>query len=252
MAIKKSNLLDNQFATYFLIGLLIIGAFIIGNLWTRVQYLQDTATNQPSNPSVAAVPASPAPTPKITAGDIDPITQDDFVRGNRSSRIALIEYSDLECPFCKRFHETAKQIVKDYDGKVMWVYRQFPLSQLHSKAPNEALAAECAGSLGGQEGFWNFVDIVYDNTPSNNGLDPAKLPEFAGQIGLNVTDFNNCIQSGELSANVDADYQSGIKAGVSGTPGNILLDTKTNSIQIIPGAVPYDQIKPVIDKMLAS
>jgi len=154
MSVKpyKLNFINNQLITYGLVAVLIIGAFVIGNLWTRVQYLEDNKTNSAAN--TAAAPQVPSPAvaaPTVTYEDIDPVTSEDFVRGNRNARIALIEYSDLECPFCKRFHPTAQQLINEYPNDVMWVYRHFPLDQLHSKARAEALAAECAGSLGGRQ-----------------------------------------------------------------------------------------------------
>lgn len=248
----KLNLINNQLVTYGLVVVLIIGAFIIGNLWTRVQYLEDnkgaTAANTGNSPQVP----TPAPAPTVNYDDIDPITSDDFVRGNRDARIALIEYSDLECPFCKRFHPTAQQLINEYPNDVMWVYRHFPLDELHSKARAEALAAECAGNLGGEKAFWSYIDKIYEVTPANNGLDLSQLPAFAQQIGLNQSAFNKCFDAEELASKVEADYQSGIKAGVRGTPGNIILDLKNQKIQVIPGAVPYEQLKVVVDQLLAS
>ena len=86
--------------------------------------------------------------------DINPVTNEDWIRGNLNAQIKLVEYSDTECPFCKRLHETMNQIVTEYDGsEVAWVYRHLPLSQLHSKAGIESVATECAGDLAGQDGF---------------------------------------------------------------------------------------------------
>ena len=75
------------------------------------------------------------------------MTKEDWVFGNRNAEIALIEYSDLECPFCKKFHPTAQQVVDEYKGKVMWVFRHYPLS-FHANAQKEAEASECAAELG--------------------------------------------------------------------------------------------------------
>ena len=172
---------------------------------------------QPAN-NVAA--AAPAP----EAGDVDPVTDSDWVKGNRNAPLALIEYSDLECPFCKQFHPTAQQLISEYDGQVMWVYRHFPLAQLHSKAPTEAAAAD-------------------------NGLDLATLPTIAKEIGLNQSAFQTCLDANDSTA-VDADYDSGIKAGITGTPGNILLNIKTGETKLIPGAVPYANLKAAVDAML--
>ena len=132
----------------------------------------------------------------------------------------------------------------------MWVYRHFPLDSLHSKADKEAEAAECAGSLGGNDAFWAYVDKVYENTPSNNGLDLSVLPDFAEEIGLNRSKFVTCLDSGKFASNVENDYQSGIKVGVTGTPGSVLLNVETGETQFLSGALPYAQVSQAIDQML--
>ncbi|RJR26988.1 DsbA family protein [candidate division WWE3 bacterium] len=236
-----------------LVALLIGAAFYIGMLWTKVQNLEKGGTN---TGSVGALGGNPNPTPTAppttTAKDLAPVANDDFVKGNRNARFALVEYSDLECPFCKRFHPTAQQMLDEYGDKVMWVYRHFPLDQLHSKARKEAEAAECAAKQGGNDKFWAYIDKLYEITPANNGLDAAKLPEVAQEIGLNVNSFNTCLSSGEMADAVEADYQSGLKAGVTGTPGNILLDTKTGKTLVLQGAVPYANLKQSLDAFMSS
>jgi protein-disulfide isomerase len=103
---------------------------------------------------------------KLTVRAVD--AKNEYVRGNASAKVTLIEYSDFECPFCKRFHATMQQVLAAEGNNVRWVYRQFPLDSLHSKARTEALASECAGEQGK---FWEFVDSLFKVTPSNNGMD---------------------------------------------------------------------------------
>lgn len=91
----------------------------------------------------------------------------DDVRGPKNGKITLIEYSDLECPFCKRFHETMKQLLAKYPNDVRWVYRHSPIDQLHSKARSEAAAVECAREQGK---FWELTDLIFKVTPGNDGL----------------------------------------------------------------------------------
>lgn len=251
---KMKNLLKNlpsNTVTYVLVTVLIFASFFIGRLYTEVKLLRE-GFNSSARTNVAANPTAAQPTqpsaPQV--GDVKPVSADDWVRGNRDAKIALIEYSDLECPFCKQFHATAQQIVDNYDGQVMWVFRNFPLVQLHSQAPKEAEAVECAGKLAGNDGFWALTDLIYQTTGSNNTLDMSKLPDLAVQTGLNRNAFETCFNSGDMKAMVDEDYQSGLDAGVTGTPGNVLLNTETGEKQLIPGALPYDQFKQVIDSML--
>jgi protein-disulfide isomerase len=117
-----------------------------------------------------------APAPKSDALDkMLPVTDKDHIKGDINAPVKIVEYSDLECPFCKRFHSTLQEVVDSYDGQVAWVFRQFPLAQLHPKAVREAEAAECVASLGGNTAFWKFIDKINEVTPGNNKLDEAKI-----------------------------------------------------------------------------
>ncbi|MBI2334632.1 thioredoxin domain-containing protein [Candidatus Daviesbacteria bacterium] len=191
----------------------------------------------------------PAAAPEAV-GEVEGLRENDHVRGDRNAKILLIEYSDLECPFCKRFHPTAQQAVDDYQGQVAWVYRHFPLDQIHSKADKEAEATECANELGGNDSFWKMTDKIFEATPSNNGLDLATLPDLAAQVGLDKNKFKACLDSGKYAGHVEEDYQSGLKAGVRGTPGSFLLDQKSGKKLEVPGAVPFDSLKSSIDSLL--
>ncbi|MBI2020665.1 thioredoxin domain-containing protein [Candidatus Daviesbacteria bacterium] len=155
---------------------------------------------------VAQAPTAPAPqaAPQPQAGPVEPLKDEDHVRGDRKARILLFEYSDLECPFCKRFHPTAQQVVNEYKGQVAWVYRHFPLDQIHSKADKEAEAVECAKDQGGEDAFWKMTDKIFEVTPSNNGLNLDDLPKLAGEIGLNSATLKSCLDSGKYTAHVEA------------------------------------------------
>jgi len=179
------------------------------------------------------------------------ISDKDHVRGDLElAKIIIVEYSDTECPFCKRFHGTIKQVLNDYKGKVAWVYRHFPLDALHSKARKEAEATECAAELGGNEAFWKYIDRIFEITPANNGLDPAELPKIAEFIGLDVSKFNECLSSGRYADKVDADAKDGTKAGAQGTPYSIIM-TKNGKKKIpFSGAQPIENIKQVIDSLI--
>lgn len=233
-----------------LIGSIIISIAILINGGIIKFKSKTTTVTAPSTGTTQVAPAPNQPPPEPQAGPVEPLKNEDHVRGDRNARIVLFEYSDLECPFCKRFHPTAKQIVDTYKGQVAWVYRHFPLDQIHSKADKEAEAIECANELGGEDGFWKMTDKIFEVTPSNNGLNLDDLPKLAGQVGLDQTKFKNCLDGGKYAAHVDEDYQGGIKAGITGTPGNILLDTKLNKTKLIPGALPFEQFKQAIDNML--
>lgn len=240
-----------------LVIILVAAAFIIGVLWTRTQNLQEqlgkttgesgaVAGQQVGQPTQPVNPPPPDTGQQFGSADqVAPVTDADWVRDSRDARIFLIEYSDIDCPFCKRFHPTAQQVVDAYPDQVAWVYRHFPLAQLHPDAPKKAEAVECAADQQGEEGFWKFLDKLIEATGT---LDD--VPQLAQSVGLNGSQIKTCLDSGKYTSKVDSHQQSGIKAGVTGTPGNILLDTQTGKTQLIPGAVPFEQLKSSIDQML--
>ncbi len=105
---------------------------------------------------------------------IDPVTETDHYFGSKDAEIVIIEYSDLECPYCARFHTTMHQVVEDYDGKVAWVYRHLPLeSIIHPNAYNKALAAECVAGLGNNDKYWKYIDNIFEKmAPKQPVFDP--------------------------------------------------------------------------------
>lgn len=228
------------------VGLLIVGAYFLGNLKAKVDYLQNGSAPSAGQPTAQA----PQAAPPQTADNVPKVSKDDWVKGDRNAPVALIEYSDHECPFCKQFHPTAQKIVDEYKGKVQWVYRHYPLS-FHVNAQKEAEASECAGEQGGNDAFWKFSDSIYDRTTSNGtGFALDALVPLAKEIGLNEATFKACLDSGKMTKKVQDQMDGGTKAGVSGTPGNIVMNIKTGETRLIPGAVPFEQVKPIIDEML--
>ncbi|MBI2327893.1 thioredoxin domain-containing protein [Candidatus Curtissbacteria bacterium] len=228
-------------------GVMISGSILISSQGA-LKLSSGIGTQTPTSATTGSKPTTQGG--YASAQNVESLKNSDYVRGNKKARILLIEYSDLECPFCKKFHPTAQQAVDQYKGQVAWVYRHFPLDPIHSKADKEAEAAECAGELGGQDAFWKFVDKVFEVTPSNNGLELAELPKIAGQVGLDQAKFKTCLDSGKYAAKVEEQYQGGVKAGITGTPGNILYDTKTKKNKLIPGAIDYNALKTQIDSLL--
>lgn len=201
-----------------------------------------------------AVPAENAPTPAPSAPTtvtVREVTAEDHVRGDRNAPVKMVEYSDLECPFCKRFHPTLQQVMDELgkDGKVAWVYRHFPLDSLHSKARKEAEATECANALGGNEAFWEYVDRLFAVTPSNNGLDPAQLPVIADEVGLNQQEFERCLDSGKFADHVAADLADANAAGGNGTPYTVILASDGTKIPV-SGALPFAQVQAAIEQAL--
>lgn len=238
-----------------LVVVLIVAAFLIGSLTTKVSYLEkggssSTAGIQSSGKS-GALPNQPPQQPQAQApaGKIKPVTDKDHIRGNKNAKIALVEYIDLECPFCKRFHPTMQEIMKTYGDKVRWVYRHFPLS-FHANAAKEAEAVECVAELGDNDKFWTYVDKIFEKTTSNGtGFALDQLGPLAAEVGVNQSAFQNCLDSGKYKKLVDDQIADGASGGVNGTPSTFVIDAKGES-KIIVGAQPIEAFKTVIDQIL--
>ncbi|NIL99821.1 MAG: thioredoxin domain-containing protein [Gammaproteobacteria bacterium] len=176
----------------------------------------------------------------------------DHIYGSADARISLIEYSDFECPYCKRFHPTAKQAVDAYGGKVNWVYRHFPLGFHNPLAQKEAEASECAAEIGGNDGFWRYADALYARTRSNGkGFPLDGLVPLAAELGLDQARFSDCFESERHAERVQEDFREGQAIGISGTPGNILLDNETGRVRVVSGAVPLARLRAEIDKLIS-
>lgn len=182
--------------------------------------------------------------------NIKPVTKDSHIRGDINAPIKIVEFSDTECPFCKRFHETMTRVVNEYQGKVAWVYRHFPLDSIHSKARKEAEATECANELGGNDKFWAYLDKIFAITPSNNGLDLSELPKIAEQVGLNRKKFEQCLNGGKYASHIQGDLDDAISSGGTGTPYSVLIAANGKKF-VISGAQPYEAIKQVIESALS-
>jgi len=181
--------------------------------------------------------------------DIAPVTSSDHIVGSPDAKVIIVEYSDTECPFCKAFHSTLGQIMDAYKGQsIAWVYRQFPIAQLHTRAPKEAEATECAAEQGGNTAFWSYLNKVFATTGSNDTLDPAQLPVIAQQVGLDVTAFNQCLSSGKYTSKISNDVKTAFALGAQGTPYTVVV-SGDQKVPII-GAQDYDTVKGVIDSLL--
>ncbi|MFH1193067.1 MAG: thioredoxin domain-containing protein [Candidatus Jorgensenbacteria bacterium] len=252
-----------------LLSAVIVCLALVYNAGKRVENGPDGAS--------AGVAAAPA------LENVRAVDQNDHFRGEKDATIVVVEFSDLECPFCKNFHETMNEVVAGYGGDVALVFRHFPLDGRHPKARHEAEAAECANELGGNDKFWAYLDRLFAVTPSNNGLDPAELPNIAEYVGLSKEKFTSCLSSEKHAARIQADEEEGAAAGVQGTPYSVLMLRNEASVgakqfiaatnneiaqQLSPGspptlfvaadgkrvgmngALPYDLVKQVLDKLL--
>lgn len=223
------------------IAVVIAGALIAGAvIYSGGKAPVAGTANQPQQQQVAQ-----------QTGDLEqmtPVTSKDHIRGDVNAPVKIVEYSDTECPFCKRFQDTMNEVMDTYgkDGKVAWVYRHFPIDQLHSKARKEAVAMECANELGGNDKFWEFADRLYEVTPANNGLDPAELPKIAQFVGLDTAKFNVCLGSTKYDKHIQDEVENAQATGGNGTPWSIVVG-KDGKKYPLSGAQPISAIKQLID-----
>ena len=160
-------------------------------------------------------------TQRETYTPIRPPEDGDHIRGNPNAEIAIVEYSDYDCPFCKRFHETMKGVLATEEGQagtVSWVYRHFPIQTLHPNAPTLSHASECVAELGGHTAFWEFSDMYYDQQGQ-----VADLTEFGSRFNISSTDFTACMDEQRHLDRVKEDLEEVVKAGGRGTPYNVFV-----------------------------
>lgn len=195
---------------------------------------------------VAAAPAPAAPAaPTAPSGPVKPVDEKtDHIKGPKNAKVTLIEYSDFECPFCKRHFDTMNQVMKQYPNDVRLVFRNYPLS-FHQNAVKEAEAAECAAEIGGNDAYWKYHDKIFSQTTSNGtGFALDKLVPTAKEIGLDEAKFKTCLDSDKYAAKINQQEQEGSAAGVQGTPGTFVNGT------LVEGAVPLSQFTTMIDGLL--
>ena len=205
--------------------------------------------------AASALPIAAAPTEPT--GPVKTSVDDDPILGDKNAPITLIEFSDYECPFCKRhFDQTLPQLIKDYidTGKVKLVFRDFPLSFHDPMATTEAIAASCAREQGGDTAYFKFHDEMFKQTTSNgNGLSKDKIYTIATDLGLNTENLKSCVEAEKYKDEVTKDIADGSAAGVSGTPGFLIgkssPDGKITGTPLV-GAQPYSAFKTIIDQQL--
>jgi len=196
------------------IAIVISGALIGISIWYTGG--MGKTPNQP-------VQALKTPPSVDRARPVDPAR--DHMLGSVSAPVALIEYADLECPYCKDYHKVVEATLKSYiaSGQVKLVYRHLPLVDIHPKAMDEAIAAVCVSRVSGNDAFWKYVGRIFAVTPSNNKLDPEKLDTLAIELGVNMDTFSACRANPDVRTRIEEDTEDAIAAGATGTPFTVLI-----------------------------
>jgi protein-disulfide isomerase len=187
---------------------------------------------------------------KEQAKNIRPVdVKRDHIRGNVDAPMTIIEYSDYECPFCKKFHPTVNKLLENNPNKLRWVYRHFPLGFHDPGATKQAEATECVADLSGNEAFWKYSDLIYERTKSNGkGFPLSNLKPLAVEIGVDGDKFELCLNSGKFANKVKEDIENGKKIGVTGTPAAFIINKK-GEMEFVGGAMPLDRLQSMVNKL---
>lgn len=182
---------------------------------------------------------------------VRPVASNDHILGNPAAPVVIVEYSDFDCEFCKGFHDTLHQIIANggVNGRVAWVFREFPLIEIHPSAFSHARAAECVAAVAGNDSFWKFSNALFANQP----VDPMRYGELARAAGVYDSNaFATCFAnaSSTLDARIAADRRNAMDIGARGTPYSLILVAGKNPI-VIDGAYSYDAVKELLDQALA-
>jgi len=217
--------------------LVIALAFFTGYLFFKVQNLEKATAPGNVAQQLPQQAAAPGTKQNVSNGHLP-------VLGNKDAKVTIVEFADFQCPFCKRLHdETIPQIKKTYidTGKAKLYYRHYAF--LGQESTWAAEASECANEQGK---FWDYHDLLFDKQGQENSGTFSKdnLKGFAQQLGLNTSQFNDCVDAEKYKKNVSDDLNDGQKLGVNGTPG-----TFVNGL-LVEGAQPFAAFQKTIDQEL--
>ncbi|KAA0126767.1 thioredoxin domain-containing protein [Chryseobacterium sp. SN22] len=150
------------------------------------------------------------------------VNTNDHAQGNENADLVIVEYGDYQCPYCGAAYPVLKELMKEFGGQVKFVFRNFPLSEMHQYARPAAIAAEAANLQGK---FWEMHDAIFEN---QGFLNESFLITLAEKLDLNIPQFEKDLQKVELKEKVDSDFESGVMSGVNGTPSFFINGNKFN------------------------
>jgi len=229
----------------------IISAFMAVNIMDTSPELEFEG-NSPTPTSIPTQQSTQPPGPQLIQGLLD----DDPVKGNPDAIITIVEFSDYQCPFCQRFHQTTLPLIlENYvdTGKVKFVYRDYPIQSLH---PNGAFPAAVASECADEQGmFWQYHDKLFQTQKKWERLATEDIGNefktFAVELGLDANQFNDCFNSGKYLDEINNDLQDGTSYGITGTPGFFIGNDEMGYIKV-SGAQPYSVFQNILNQMLAS
>ncbi len=180
---------------------------------------------------------------------VRPVDSSDHIFGNPAAPVKIVEYADLYCEYCQGFSNTLEQVVANAGakGSVAWVFREFPLYEIHPNAEAGAEAAECVAQTGGNDAFWKFENLMFEKQP----VDPAQYGALAQQAGAPGNAFATCYTnaSSTVAARVSADRQNALDTGAAGTPYSLILVNGKAPV-VMDGAYSYDAVMQLVNQAL--
>lgn len=224
-------------------GLMIAGAVFFSS--------NDKSVGNTSNNTVNS--KTPVVNTRISLENLKPITSKDHILGDPNAPVKIVEYSDFECPYCKSFNVTMEKIMDEYgkNGEVAWVYRHFPIAQLHPKnAFKVAVISECVAEQKSNSAFWSFAAKFFELTPSNDQTDlDVVIPQITNSIGIDQVLLNKCVSSGKYDSHIKDNIANAGATGGIGSPWSILIAPNGKKFPI-NGAQRYETVKALIDMAL--
>ncbi|KGH30799.1 DsbA family protein [Comamonas testosteroni] len=172
------------------------------------------------------------------------------IYGSMDARYTLVEFSDLECPYCKRFHNTPKQLVDASKGNVNWQWMHYPLDFHNPAAADQAIASECISEQLGNRAFWAFLNDVFVQS-RGNGQGVPNLAELATEIGADSNKFLECVGSGKYQQKIQEHMQKAAAQGIKATPATFVVDNHTGKMQLVAGAQPVQALMAAVSKLKA-
>ena len=241
----------SEYSTPFLVVILIVAMFFLGSFWTKIQFLEKGLNN------TAGILQPQQQAPVVNNDPVKVSVDDDPILGDKNAPVTIIEFSDYECPFCKRhFDETLPQLIKEYinTGKAKLVYRDLPLSFHDPMATTEAIAANCARAQGDDNTYFKFHDEIFKRTKSNgNGLTKDDLYKISDDLKLNTSKLKTCIDDPKQKEEVQNDLTDAGSVGANGTPSFFIGKSTSDGIieaVLTSGAQPFSVFKTIIDEKL--
>lgn len=232
-----------------LLILLAVSTLVIINLIQNnnrlaadLQNTQATITPQATSESLITT---------LENGIVPLLSESDRLSGPKTAPVALFEYSDLECPYCKQYESTIKKLQEMYGDQIVRVFRHFPIVNIHPNAMMEAQVAECVAEAGGHPAFYQFIDSIFAQTTSTgSSISKEKALEIAHQVLPTAEGIEFCLQSQVTLAKINNDIERGKTAGVQGTPTIFVVNQASGATQMIVGSQIQSVFQQAIDLAL--